>query len=223
MKDFKILMVRFINTTAGTDYLKCQFKTLQWLHNGRNSVSNYQPHNCLLNCLFRCRPKKKSKLRVTGLCAGNSPVTGELPAQMASNAENVSIWWHHHVYRYCLTSTEIIKMGCSHDHIMFIMGIPILVKQCLQDVNLFFVIIWLRFKARQFILRSEDSTISLGAKGRLELHAINPKTFVWLGIMGDLVKWESKMLFTRGQFWPPGIVVACVCPSVRPSPSLSVR
>ena len=28
--------------------------------------------------------------------AGNSPGTGELPAQMASNAENVSIWWRHH-------------------------------------------------------------------------------------------------------------------------------
>ena len=41
--------------------------------------------------------KKTSKLRVTGLCVGNSPVTGEFPAQMASNAENVSIWWRHHV------------------------------------------------------------------------------------------------------------------------------
>ena len=27
---------------------------------------------------------------------GNSPVTGEFPAQRASNAENVSIWWRHH-------------------------------------------------------------------------------------------------------------------------------
>ena len=36
------------------------------------------------------------KLRVTGLCAGNSPVTGEFPAQRTSNAENVSIWWRHH-------------------------------------------------------------------------------------------------------------------------------
>ena len=35
--------------------------------------------------------KKTSKFRVTGLCVGNSPVTGEFPAQMASNAENVSI------------------------------------------------------------------------------------------------------------------------------------
>ena len=37
-----------------------------------------------------------SKLRVTGLCVGNSPGTGEFPAQMASNAENVSIWRRHH-------------------------------------------------------------------------------------------------------------------------------
>ena len=29
--------------------------------------------------------------------AGNSPVPGEFSAQMASNAENVSIWWRHHV------------------------------------------------------------------------------------------------------------------------------
>ena len=41
--------------------------------------------------------KENTKLRcVTGFCAGNSPVTGEFPAQMASNVENVSIWWRHH-------------------------------------------------------------------------------------------------------------------------------
>ena len=45
---------------------------------------------------FWCRSKKTSQLRVTGLCVGNSPVTGEFPAQRASNAENVSIWWRHH-------------------------------------------------------------------------------------------------------------------------------
>ena len=44
----------------------------------------------------RRRSKKTSKLRITGLCEENSPVTGEFPAQMASNVENVSIWWRHH-------------------------------------------------------------------------------------------------------------------------------
>ena len=69
---------------------------LRWRDNGRDSVSNHQPHDCLLNRLFRRRSKKTSKLRVIGLFAGNSPGTGEFPAQMASNAENVCIWWRHH-------------------------------------------------------------------------------------------------------------------------------
>ena len=46
---------------------------LRWRHNDYDSVSNHQPHGCLLNRLFGHRSKKTSKLRVTGLCAGNSP------------------------------------------------------------------------------------------------------------------------------------------------------
>ena len=52
---------------------------LHWRQNGHDSVSNHQPHDCLLKRLFRPRSKKTSKLRVTGLCAGNSPVTDEFP------------------------------------------------------------------------------------------------------------------------------------------------
>ena len=69
---------------------------LQWRHIGRDSVSNHQHRECLLGRLISRRSKKTSKLRVTGLCAGKSPETGEFPAQRASNAENVSIWWRHH-------------------------------------------------------------------------------------------------------------------------------
>ena len=78
--------------------------TLQWRHNERDGVSNHQPHDCLLNRLFRRRSKKTSKLRVTGLCEGNSPVTGEFPSHRASNEENVPIRWRYHeeVIRYCL-------------------------------------------------------------------------------------------------------------------------
>ena len=70
--------------------------SLRWRRNGHGGVSNHQPHHYLLNRLFVCRSKKTSKLRVTGLCAGNSPETGEFPAQMAIYAENISIWWRHH-------------------------------------------------------------------------------------------------------------------------------
>ena len=47
--------------------------SLQRRYNGPDSVSNHQLHDCFLNRLFRRRSKKTSKLRVTGLCAGNSP------------------------------------------------------------------------------------------------------------------------------------------------------
>ena len=47
------------------------------------------------NRLFRRRSKKTSELCVTGLCEGNSPVTGEFPTKRAINAKNASIWWRH--------------------------------------------------------------------------------------------------------------------------------
>ena len=70
--------------------------TLQWWHNERHGVYNHRRHGCSLDRLFRRRSKKTSKLRVTGLCEGNSPVPGEFPSQRSSNTENVCIWWRHH-------------------------------------------------------------------------------------------------------------------------------
>ena len=43
-----------------------------------DGVPNNQPHDCLLKRLFRPISKKTSKLRVTGLCGGSSPVTDEI-------------------------------------------------------------------------------------------------------------------------------------------------
>ena len=83
---------------ASIDYKN---QSLQWRHNGLDGVSNHQPHDCLLKRLFRHISQKTSKLRVTGLCAVNSPETGEFPAPRASNTGNVSIWWRHHVLTYC--------------------------------------------------------------------------------------------------------------------------
>ena len=94
---------------------------LHWRHNECDGVSNHQPHDCLLNRLFKAQIKEnikaprhwplwgpitsvsivylticsctyQAKPRVTGLCEGNSSFTGEFPTQRASNAENVSIW-----------------------------------------------------------------------------------------------------------------------------------
>ena len=72
------------------------------LHRWRNvcrMASQIMSYYCLLNRLSRQRSKITSKPRVTGLCGGNSSVTCEFPAQRASNAENVSIWWRHYVCR----------------------------------------------------------------------------------------------------------------------------
>ena len=86
---------KFINGIASTDALF----PLQWRHDEHDGVSNHQPHHCLLNRLFRRKSNKTSKLRVTVLCVGNSPMTGEFPSQMASKAENISIGWHHHALK----------------------------------------------------------------------------------------------------------------------------
>ena len=101
------------NSSHGCIRTACMAKSaLSFLcrHNGCDGASNHKAHHCLLNRLFRHRSKKTSKLRVTGLCAGNSPVTSEFPAQMSSNAENVSIWWCHHVtVQWC---ASLITLGC---------------------------------------------------------------------------------------------------------------
>ena len=88
--------------------------SLQWRHDERDCVSNHRFLRCLLNCCFRCRSKNTSKLRVSALCAGNSPVTGEFPAQKFSNAENVSILWRHHGVNwvYPMTYSHSFAMAC---------------------------------------------------------------------------------------------------------------
>ena len=86
---------------SGNSKIKLWGGSLQKRHNDRNGVSNYRRIDCLLNYLFRHRSKKTSKLRVTGLHGEYSPVTTEFRAQRASYADNVSIWWSHHMVCIC--------------------------------------------------------------------------------------------------------------------------
>ena len=92
--------------------------TLQWRHNDHDCVSNHQPDGCLLNRLSRPRSKETSKLRVTGLCVGNSPGTGKFPAHMASYAENVSIWWRHHDTKCRVSYITEVMVSHIHVHVM---------------------------------------------------------------------------------------------------------
>ena len=50
-----------INDNSNVCATVCSIKTLQWRHNGRDGVSNHQPHHYLLNRLFRHRSKKNIK------------------------------------------------------------------------------------------------------------------------------------------------------------------
>ena len=86
---------------------------LQWHHNERYGVSNHQRLECLLNRLFRRESKKTSKVRVTGLCEGNSPVTCEFRPQRTSNGENASFWWRHHanIYMCYLMDKRFLQSG----------------------------------------------------------------------------------------------------------------
>ena len=73
--------------------------TLQWRLNGCDSVSNHQPHDCLLNHLFRRRSKKISKaLRHWPLC-GEFTGGRWIPrknGQLRGKCFHLIIWWRHH-------------------------------------------------------------------------------------------------------------------------------
>ena len=85
--------------------------SLEKRHTERDGVSNHRRHDWLLNRLFRHKSKKIWKLRVTGLCEGNASVPGEFSIQRASNAENVCIWWRHHVH-------SIVKAGGTRESVV---------------------------------------------------------------------------------------------------------
>ena len=71
--------------------------TLHWRHNGRDGVSNHQPYDCLLNLFSGADQRKHQSAASLAFVRGIPRArTGEFPAQMASNAENASIWWRHH-------------------------------------------------------------------------------------------------------------------------------
>ena len=85
--------IGFHNPATGV--LSC---TLHWRHNERDDVSNHRCLHCLLNALY----------------AGNSPVTGELPSQKASNSENACIWWRH--YELLDFTHDVLRIFISSDY-----------------------------------------------------------------------------------------------------------
>ena len=82
--------------------------SLQWWHYERDGVSNHRR----LNCSGADQRKHQSSTSMV-LCEGNAPFTGGFLSQMASNAENVSIWSRRHVYTSLLVRGPTSQNG--HD------------------------------------------------------------------------------------------------------------
>ena len=86
---------------------------LEWRHNGHGDVSNHQPHDCLLSCLFRHRSKKTSKLRVTVLCEGNWPVNSSHKYVIMSSAPHDV-----RIKRHVIPDVYVFRYKCN-DNIPF--------------------------------------------------------------------------------------------------------
>ena len=68
---------------------------LQWRHNERDGVSNHRRLDCLIAQLFvQALDQRKHQSSVSLAFVRG---TGGFPSQRTSNAENVFIWWRHHV------------------------------------------------------------------------------------------------------------------------------
>ena len=99
----QLLLEAWLYSWAIIEYVsaKCmrtRGESLHWCHNDHDGVSNHQPHGFLLNRLFRRRSKKKIKVRVTGLCVGNSPRPVKSPHKEPVTRkmfpfDDVIMWW----------------------------------------------------------------------------------------------------------------------------------
>ena len=98
-------------------YVKCKLQLISFFHCSDVIMGEMAPQITSLPIVYLsvysgADQRKTSKLRVTGLSAGNSPGTGKFPAQRASNAGFFSIWWRHYVWRdgYFDDSHDICQM-----------------------------------------------------------------------------------------------------------------
>ena len=123
---------------------------MHWRHNG---ASNHRRLHCLLNRLCRRRSKKISKLRVTDLCEGNSPVTGGFPSQRASNGENVSVF---------TVATNVLRnvwMIVSRNHEAFLSPLQLPGSDTTFRVWNIFHYIWTRFRC-EFLWKNSQLKVN---------------------------------------------------------------
>ena len=85
-------------------------KSLQWCDNEDCGVNNRRLQ-CLFSRVLRHTSKKTSTLRATGALWGESTVDRWIPLTRASNAENISISWRHHLM-YVYVCIHLFEAFC---------------------------------------------------------------------------------------------------------------
>ena len=112
-----VIIHYFGNELRGTYSISLWFDTLQWRHNGWDSVSNHQPHHCYPNVYS---DKDQRKHQSSSSLAFVWGINRGFPAQMASNAENDSIWWRRHDMSSYSPRERLIRVWYSdtstHEH-----------------------------------------------------------------------------------------------------------
>ena len=108
-ENIKLISIYCKNSHIPLLYLSVHV-SLQWRHNERDCISNQRRLDCSLNCFFRGRSKKASKLCFTGLCHRspvNSPNKGPVTRK---------IWWRHHVMLSVNQDTYLYQGGLYLSH-----------------------------------------------------------------------------------------------------------
>ena len=80
--------------------------TSQWRHNEGGGISTHQPHDCLLNRLFRRRSKKHRSSASLAFVWGIQRWPVNSPQKGPVTRKNVSIWWRHHDHRRWYATLE---------------------------------------------------------------------------------------------------------------------
>ena len=98
--------------------------------------------------------RKHQSSALLAICAGNAPGTGEFPAQMASNAENASIWWRHHVFRNGVAIIILILI------LLPLTSITLSKQWCIFKIFITQLIIWHMMYTQMLNLGREITNIS---------------------------------------------------------------
>ena len=108
---------------------KSPWWTLQWRHNEHNGVSNHQPHDVYLSVYWGADQRKHQSSVSLAFVRGIHRWTVNSPHKGASNAENVSIWWHHHGWAMGWLLRVLWRKYCEQFGLHHIMHVRIISKR----------------------------------------------------------------------------------------------